>query len=202
MLELAHTPDLPEESASYIQDARASADRLIHLVNDLLDVSRLEGGRLLTSPQPTDLAALSKEVISELTPLARDKDQCLVMEAPVAVPPVLVDPKLAREVVLNLISNALRYTPSRGAVTVQMHSTNDVVEWTVRDTGIGVPAASQHRLFEKFFRADNASMIHTEGTGLGLYLVRLVIERSGGRVWCESKEGAGSTFRFTLPLAK
>jgi signal transduction histidine kinase len=202
MLELAQAPDLPEEAASYIQDARASADRLIRLVNDLLDVSRLESGRLTTSPQPTDLAALSNEVVSELMPLAREKDQCLVMGAPAAVPPVLVDPKLAREVVLNLISNALRYTPEEGAVTVQMHARDGVVEWAVRDTGIGGPAASQHRLFEKFYRADNAAVVHTEGTGLGLYLVRLIVERSGGRVWCESKEGAGSTFRFTLPLAR
>jgi len=202
LLELAQAPDLPEESASYILDARASADRLIRLVNDLLDVSRLEGGRLATSPQPTDLAAMSTEVINELMPLAREKNQSLVMEPPASLPAVLVDPKLGREVVLNLISNALRYTPAGGAVTVQMHSTNGAVEWAVRDTGIGIPAAAQSRLFEKFFRADNAAIVHTEGTGLGLYLVRLVLERSGGRVWCESKEGAGSIFRFTLPLAK
>lgn len=202
LLELAQTLDLPEESASYIVDARASADRLIRLVNDLLDVSRLEGGRLATSPQPTDLVAVSTEVINELMPLAREKNQSLVMEPPGDVPPVLVDPKLGREVVLNLISNALGYTPEGGSITVQMHNSDGAVEWAVRDTGIGIPAAAQSRLFEKFYRADNASIVHTEGTGLGLYLVRLVLERSGGRVWCESTEGAGSTFHFTLPLAK
>src|SRR5207244_8486576 len=117
------------------------------------------------------------------------------------VPPALVDPKLAREVLLNLISNALRYTPEGGSVSIQMQSADGTVEWSVRDTGIGVPASAQHRLFEKFFRADNASVVHTEGTGLGLYLVRLIIERSGGRVGCESTEGVGSTFYFTLPPA-
>lgn len=201
MLELAHTPELPEESASYIADARASADRLIRLVNDLLDVSRLEGGRLATNPEPTDLALLSNEVVHELMPLAHEKGQSLVLTPAPGIPPVIVDPKLGREVVLNLISNALRYTPNGGAITVEMRLTEGAVEWAVRDTGIGIPVASQQRLFEKFYRADNAAIVHTEGTGLGLYLVRLVLERSGGRVWCESTEGAGSTFRFTLPLA-
>jgi PAS domain S-box-containing protein len=202
MLELAQAPDLPEEIASYIQDARTSADRLIRLVNDLLDVSRLESGRFTMSPQPTDLAAVTSQVVSELLPLAREKSQSLLLEPSTDIPPVLVDPKLAREVILNLISNALRYTPEGGAITTRMHAADGGVEWAVRDTGIGIPASAQSRLFEKFYRADNAFVVHTEGTGLGLYLVRLIVERSGGRAWCESTEGAGSTFRFTLPVAE
>ena len=201
LLELAQAPELPEEIASYIQDARASADRLIRLVNDLLDVSRHESGRLTTNPQPTDLAAVSSQVVGELLLLAREKNQHLELEPAPGLPPVMVDPKLAREVILNLVSNALRYTPEGGAVTIRMHADDGAVEWAVRDTGIGIPASAQNRLFEKFYRADNAFVVHTEGTGLGLYLVRLIVERSGGLVWCESTEGVGSTFRFTLPIA-
>ena len=202
LLELAQGGELSEETASYVHDARASADRLITLVNDLLDVSRLESGRLATSPEATDLALVTSNVVAELAPLAQEKHQNVVMESAAGVPAVFVDPKLAREVVLNLISNALRYTPERGAVTVRMGAKNGAVEWEVRDTGIGIPASALPRLFEKFYRAENAAVVHTEGTGLGLYLVRLIVERSGGRVWCESTEGAGSTFHFTLPLAR
>jgi len=201
LLELAHAPDLPEEIASYLQDARTSADRLIRLVNDLLDASRLESGRLAFDPKPTDLAAMSDDVVAELAPLAQEKNQRLTIEPVAAIPPVLVDPKLAREVILNLASNALRYTPEGGTITVVMRTVDGAVEWAVRDTGIGVPISAQQRLFEKFYRADNASIVHTEGTGLGLYMVRLIVERFGGRVWYESAEGVGSTFRFTLPFA-
>ena len=201
LLELAQAPDLPEEVASYIQDARASADRLIRLVNDLLDVSRIEGGRLAINPQPVDLAALTIDVVNELLPLARERKQSLIAEPTAGIVLALVDPKLGRGGILNLMSNALRYTPEGGAVTTRIRSNDGEVEWAVRDTGIGVPASAQHRLFEKFYRADNAFVVHTEGTGLGLYLVRLIIERSGGRVGCESTEGVGSTFYFTLPPA-
>jgi two-component system phosphate regulon sensor histidine kinase PhoR len=117
------------------------------------------------------------------------------------LPQVMVDPQLARQAVLNLVSNAIKYTPAGGQVTVRLASGPGGVELVVSDTGIGIPASAQRRLFEKFYRADNALAVDTEGTGLGLYLVRLIVERSGGRISCDSREGAGSTFRFTLPHA-
>jgi PAS domain S-box-containing protein len=201
LLELADSPEIPPESLSFITDARASADRLIALVNNLLDVARLEGGRIVVNPEPVDLLEVTASVVRELSPLIDAKHLTVVLPAAADVPRAVLDPKLGAEVVLNLLSNAVRYTADGGIVTVEVRAVNQEVQWTVRDTGIGVPAAAQTRLFEKFFRAANASTADTEGTGLGLYIVRLVVERSGGRVWFESTEGKGSTFHFSAPAA-
>ncbi|MBI3629641.1 MAG: ATP-binding protein, partial [Candidatus Rokubacteria bacterium] len=103
---------------------------------------------------------------------------------------------------LNLVSNAIKYTPAKGEITINMGLEGDELRWAVRDSGIGIPRDAQRRLFEKFFRADNAVTLETEGTGLGLYLVRLIIGRFGGRIWCESEEGEGSTFVVALPRAE
>jgi PAS domain S-box-containing protein len=202
MLELAEAQTAEDERLSYIADARVSAERLVGLVNDLLDVSRIESGRLLSAAQPTDLAVLAESVVSELRPLALSKEQALAVEGAGDVPDALVDPQLARQVILNLVSNALKYTPDRGRISVRLAATGDGVRMSVADNGIGIPEGSRARLFEKFYRAENARTIDTDGTGLGLYLVRLIVLRSGGRVWCESSEGRGSTFHFTLPGAQ
>ncbi|MFA5909825.1 MAG: ATP-binding protein [Vicinamibacterales bacterium] len=192
---------LSDDTASFIADARAAAERLITLVNDLLAVSRLEGGRLVVRPEPLDLAGLTTEVVDEVTPLIRAKNQQITVPGAAAAPLAYGDRKLVREVIMNLLSNAIKYTPPDGTITVSMQPSGDLVQWAVHDTGIGIPLASQAHLFEKFYRAENASVMNTEGTGLGLYLARLILERSGGRVWCESVEGRGSTFTFVLPAA-
>jgi signal transduction histidine kinase len=193
---------LSEETTSFVADARISAERLITLVNDLLAVSRLEEGRIAVHPQPVDLADMTTDVVNDLTPLIHEKNQQISVSDAMSAPPVYGDPKLMREVVLNLLSNAIKYTPQDGSIAVSMKASGDMVQWAVRDTGIGISAEAQAHLFEKFYRAENAAVVNTEGTGLGLYLVRLVLERSGGRVWCESEEGRGATFTFTLPLAQ
>jgi len=100
------------------------------------------------------------------------------------------------------MSNAIKYTPAGGKIEIRITPENDSVQWAVKDNGIGIPESSQTRLFEKFYRADNAHKVETDGSGLGLCLVRLILERSGGRIWVESKENKGSTFYFSLPLAR
>lgn len=121
------------------------------------------------------------------------------VDAPEDLPPVMADTQLLSQVVMNLVSNAVKYTPPGGEIAIRMSQKDRRVEWSVEDSGIGIPKASQARLFEKFFRAENVHKVETEGTGLGLCLVRLILERSGGRIWCESEENKGSTFFFTLP---
>ncbi len=201
MLELAEQGQLDGETASCVEDARLSAERLIALVNDLLDVARLESGRVLTAAEPTIIADVALQVIKEVAPLAAAREQQITVSTD-PVPPVLVDPQLARQAVLNFLSNAIKYTPHGGAIHIAAVHDGDAVRLSVRDTGIGVPSAAQPRLFEKFFRADNAQIVDTEGTGLGLYLVRLIAVRAGGAVACESSEGEGSTFTLTLPVAQ
>ncbi len=203
MLELtAQAPDMPEEPASYVQDAREAADRLIGLVNDLLDASRLESGTLRVQPAPTSLADVTRSVLDELAGLVHGRDHRLTVVGAETAPGVLAEPQLLRQVILNLMSNAIKYTPPGGMLTVRLGREAGAARWAVTDTGVGIPKPAQARLFEKFFRADNALTIETEGTGLGLYLVRLIIEKLGGRVWCESEEGRGATFLFTLPLCE
>ncbi|MBN2339800.1 MAG: GAF domain-containing protein [Acidobacteria bacterium] len=201
MLELAmETLDNPEEMQSFVRDARISTDRLIGLVNDLLDVSRLERGSLKVARRPIDLAGLTREVVAELDPLVKDKRQRFSVLAPEGLPEPWVDPQLIRQAVLNLIANAVKYTPEEGEIRVRIEAGDGGLRWEIRDTGIGIPPADMRKLFEKFYRAGNVLAVETEGTGLGLYLVRLIVERFGGKVWCESEEGVGSTFMFTLPL--
>jgi signal transduction histidine kinase len=107
---------------------------------------------------------------------------------------------LMRQVILNLTSNAIKYTPPDGRIEIRMGTRERALYWSIRDSGIGISPTAQKRLFEKFYRADNAHTVDTEGTGLGLYLVRLIIERLGGTIGCESEEGRGTLFYFTLPI--
>ena len=202
MLELAmDAVDNPEEMQSFVQDARISTERLIRLVNDLLDVSRLERGSLKVALQNVDVVSLTKEVVAELSPLLSEKELAFFVHADEALPAVYVDAQLTRQVILNLVSNSMKYTPSKGEINIQMSAVGDRLRWEIRDTGIGIPKSDRGKLFEKFYRAGNVLAVETEGTGLGLYLVRLIVERFGGNVWCESEEGVGSTFIFTLPVA-
>jgi PAS domain S-box-containing protein len=202
LLELAgDVAGVSDDARSYIDDARQSADRLVALVNDLLDASRLESGRVTGKAETMDLAALTRSIVAELAPLARDKSQAVSVSGDGDVALVLGDPQLIRQALINLASNAVKYTPAGGAIAIRMQNRDGEVAWSVDDTGIGIPAADQPRLFDKFFRAGNAFSVDTEGSGLGLYLVRLIVQQSGGRVWSESHEGQGSTFTLTLPTA-
>jgi PAS domain S-box-containing protein len=203
LLELASEAEaLPEEPRSYIQDARESADRLIKLVNDLLDISRLERGKFSILPEAVNLGELTHSVLAEVSPLVQQKGHQLRCTLPHEIPAIVVDRQLMRQVMLNLVSNAIKYTAPGGEISVQLCRAGASVQWSIADSGIGIPKAAQARLFEKFYRAENGLTVETEGTGLGLYLVRLILGQFGGRVWCESAEGKGATFLFTLPLAE
>lgn len=203
MLELAGGEmDDPEEMRSFVRDARASTERLIRLVNDLLDVSRLERGALQLSCKNVDLAELTRSVLSEMLPLMQERKQVVSLQIEDNLTPAWADAQMLRQVVLNLISNAMKYTLPEGRIAIKVHLADSCLRWEIADTGIGIPKSDLGRLFEKFYRAENTKAFETEGTGLGLYLVRLMVEQFGGRVWCTSEEGIGSTFAFTLPVPK
>ena len=193
---------VPDSATSYMKDALGASQRLIQLVNDLLDVSRLESGRMKASPQLVDLVGLTRTVLDDLKLQLEDKDQRLTLTPCLDLLEVFADPQLLRQVILNLASNAIKYSPTRASISVRLAREEDVVRWQITDTGIGIPKESQRHLFEKFYRADNVATLETDGTGLGLYLVRLIVEQIGGRVGCESDEGQGATFYFTVPSAQ
>jgi signal transduction histidine kinase len=202
MLELAaQEPGLPADAASFVQDARDAAERLIGLVNNLLDVSRLESGKLTLALQDARIGVLTRSVLDEMSALIKDRGHRLSIAGDGDVPPVKTDPQLLRQVFFNLVSNAVMYTPPGGTIAIAMGREGPLARWSITDSGIGIPEASRARLFEKFYRAENVTAIETEGTGLGLYLVRLIVEHLGGQVSYVSEEGKGSTFVVTLPIA-
>jgi signal transduction histidine kinase len=202
LLELAARDDtVGDETRAYIADARSATERLIRLVNEMLTVSRLETGRMPLKQEPLALDRLTCSVLDEVAPIVRDKGLRVSTVGLTGTPAVIGDPHFVQRVVHTLVSNALRYTPAGGTVAISLCADGDLVAWTVRDSGIGIPAEQQGRVFEKFHRADNVLTLDTDGLGLGLALARLVVERLGGRIAFESVEGQGSTFSFTLPAA-
>jgi len=143
----------------------------------------------------------TRSVQDDLASLVREKGHRFSVTGGQQIPLVMVDPQLLRQVVMNLTSNAIKYTPTGGEISIRIGTDSPgMVRWAITDTGIGIPKGSLAKLFEKFYRAENVHTVETEGTGLGLYLVRLIVERFAGQVWCEAEEGRGSTFIFTLPI--
>ncbi|MDP9366101.1 MAG: cell wall metabolism sensor histidine kinase WalK [Chloroflexota bacterium] len=174
-------------------------DRLAALVDELLNLARLESGRVVLHPEALDPADLLGRASERLRPQTERAGLALEIAVPAGLPAVLADRARLEQVVLNLLHNAIKFTPSGGRITVDAAVANGHVEVAVRDTGVGVPADELPRLFERFYKADKAR--RSDGTGLGLAITKHIILAHGGTIWAESRPGAGSTFRFTLPLA-
>jgi signal transduction histidine kinase len=185
----------------FVKDSLDASERLIVLVNDLLSVSRLEGSRTLGTPARCNLAQLMKDVLADIQPFVRKSEHELETAGLDAEHAVMGDAQMLRQVMQNMVSNAVKYTPPGGRIHVEIANDGAEVRCVVTDTGIGVPEEARGRLFEKFFRAENVSKVETEGTGLGLYIVRLIVERAHGRIWFEPAESGGSRFLVALPLA-
>ncbi len=189
----------PEEKKHLDQLYRANK-RMIELVNALLDVSRLELGTLTIEPIETDFRKIADSVLDELTPQITSKQLQVVRHYDPKLPRVKVDQKLLRIIFQNLFSNAAKYNNHGGEIVIKLARDKNEILITVSDTGYGIPAHQQEKLFTKLFRADNAREKESDGTGLGLYIVKSIMEQAGGRIWFESYEGKGSTFYVSLPL--
>lgn len=191
-----------DEQKEYLDHTYKSNERMIALVNDLLNVSRIESGTIAIEPISTDIDGLIKSVIFELTPQIKQKNIKVVFKTLTGgTPKIKIDPKLIRQVFQNLLSNSVKYTPDAGTAGVRIAKEGKYLQFEVFDTGVGIPKAQQPKVFKKFFRADNVLTLQTEGTGLGLYVAKSVVDASGGRIWFNSVEGKGTSFFFTLPIA-
>lgn len=191
---------LNDEQREYVKNVDQSNQRMIALVNSLLNISRIESGRIIIDPKPTDLLNLLKTLIEELKPRLKEKKQKLLVEVHPHLPKVLLDPKLIRNVYLNLLTNAIKYSSEGSEIEVFVSKKGDQLLSRISDSGYGIPATEKDKIFQRFFRASNVVKRETEGNGLGLYLAKAVVESSGGKIWFESEEGKGTSFWFTLPI--
>lgn len=185
-----------------LSQAYASSQRMVYLIADLLNVSRLKTGKFIIEPTPTDLSQVIEEEIAQLAEEAKNRNLTLIFEKPKAFPQLMLDETKTRQVIMNFIDNALYYTPSGGQIHVKLLDKPGSVELRVEDNGIGVPKSEQHHLFTKFYRAGNARKARPDGTGLGLFMAKKVVVAQGGAIIFETQEGKGSTFGFTFSKAK
>jgi signal transduction histidine kinase len=184
----------------FVGYAFGSSERMVNLISDLLNVSRLSAGRFLIQRKPTDMVQMIADEVRQLQTHASAKGLKLIFDKPEApLPPAEIDDNKTRQVIMNFIDNAIYYT-QKGEVRVVLEQTGDLVRLEVRDTGIGVPDDAKKKLFSKFFRAGNAQVVRPDGTGLGLYLAKRVVEDQGGTIIFSSVEGKGSVFGFELPF--
>ena len=193
--------ELNETQLEYVREMYKGNQRMVDLVNALLNVSRIELGTFMVEPKPTNLSVLAEDILKELQPSIEAKNLKLARDVEQNFPEVMVDPKLIGIVIQNLLSNAVKYTPEGGSVTWRLKQHEGNMRLEVADTGMGIPEAQKDKIFTKLFRADNVRQVDADGTGLGLYIVRSIATSSGGRVWFESKEGEGTTFFFEIPMA-
>ncbi len=192
---------LNKEQKEYLDNVYNSTERMVRLVNDLLNVTRIESGRLRVSPQDVDFSEFIRDVITEAKPTAKMKNTIIKFKK-ANLPKIPLDQNLFRQVIQNMISNAIRYSlDDKGLVLIETKRDKEDFIISVRDNGIGIPKDMQKRIFQKFFRADNAIKAVTEGTGLGLYVSRMIVENSGGKIWFESLENKGTTFYVKMPLS-
>jgi PAS domain S-box-containing protein len=194
--------EINKDQEDFLQKIYQSNQRMISLINDLLNVARIEEGRYLFKTTPTNFEQIVQSVIESSKREIDIKKIKLKFEKPASQSRVLVDIEKITLVVQNLLDNAIKYTPEGGEVTISLRYDTKELEFSIKDTGIGIPKDQQERVFSRFFRATNAIKRETEGSGLGLFIVKNIIDAHGGRIWFDSEEGRGSTFYFTLPLEK
>jgi len=193
---------LTEGQGESLKIVQRNGEQLLALIEDLLDISRMEASRLELKHTTLDLARLVREVASSLHPQIEAKGQRPTLELAEALPAVSGDADRVTQILTNLLSNAHKYTASGGSVTITARGEGSGVRVSVRDTGIGLSPDDQARLFTKFFRAQNSVTQGVRGTGLGLMITRALVELHGGEITVTSALGQGSTFSFTLPAAR
>lgn len=216
-LQSSPPPDITTRMLGQIADELES---MTHLVDELRELSQIESGRLVMSMRPTDMDTIIERAVTRLRAQADRRSLRLIIVPHPELPPALMDGERIGQVLLNLLNNALKFTPAGGAITIAAEPIHVGQEsnqrWSceirqtgleqallirVQDTGIGIPSGEVDRVFERFYKVDRARTRNSGGTGLGLAIAKHLIEGHGGRIWVESKEGAGSTFSFLLPVA-
>jgi signal transduction histidine kinase len=187
------------ERRTFLEFISRESERLTTIVDALLNVARLDTGDLAVSLEPTDIAQVVGDVVEDLRESANGGGHRFVAQLDGDALAAQADPEKLRQVLEQLVSNAVKYSPDGGTVTVSAHRRDETVELAVSDEGVGVPPGERERIFSKFYKAGDAS---ARGTGLGLFIANGLVREMGGRMWVDSREGQGSRFAFELPLAQ
>jgi signal transduction histidine kinase len=192
---LLDLPLAPEQQAGHLQRIKRSGERMNRLIQDLMDVAKLEAGRVGIDVRPVDVESLLREAHEMLALLATEKGIRLEAAAAESLPTIIADAGRVLQVLSNLVGNALKFTPNGGRVMIRAESAPDGVRFSVQDTGQGIPPEQLAKIFGRFWQANPADR---RGIGLGLTIAKGIVEAHGGRIWVESKVGEGTTFHFTL----
>lgn len=183
----------------YLQKIYQGNQRMIDLVNALLNVSRIELGTLKSEPEPLKIVEIAQSVLGELKPQISAKKLQVIENYAEGIPVINADPRLTRIIFQNLLINAIKFTPPKGKIKLEIAVDKENLLVGIADTGCGIPASQQDKIFTKLFRADNVVTKETEGAGLGLYIVKSIVEHAGGKIWFRSAENKGTTFYVRLP---
>jgi PAS domain S-box-containing protein len=193
---------ISEDQKPVVAQGLETSMRLVRLVNSLLNVSRIEEGRLKFEFKEADASGMVGEVLRTLQAKAAERQVRMEVSVPDMIAPIMADPEKLGLVLENVVDNAISYTASGGMIKIEAAPEEKFLRFTVTDNGVGIPASQQKLIFTKFFRGDNVIRMQTEGSGLGLYIAKSIIERHGGAMSLSSREGEGTTVSFTVPFAK
>jgi PAS domain S-box-containing protein len=200
MLYDGYMGDLNAAQKSSLNTIIGASNRMNELISTLLNITRMESGTIAVMPKAVRIEVVVQDVLKELALMASSKSIALTTDVkPMTGISVITDPLIVKEVLSNLVSNAIKYTPEKGKVKIKLRTRRDDVVMEVKDSGWGIPKFSQDQIFSKFFRAQNIVKRETTGTGLGLYLVKGLVDSLEGRIWFTSEEGTGTSFFFSLP---
>lgn len=191
---------LNEKQKTIISEIGKSNKKMVRLVNDLLDVARIDQGRLALNSEPIDIMMLIQDVLKNNKIFADANHVNLKLKAAKNIPEIIGDKRRIWVVLDNLISNGIKYIEKKGKVEIAVSTKGSFVKVVVSDNGVGIAKNQQDKIFQKFFRVDNITKSQTEGTGLGLYIAKNIVEQSGGSIEFESRENEGTTFSFWLPV--
>lgn len=198
MLEDTSFGELSREQLEMLSSAKNSNRRLVLLVDTLLNISRIESGRLAINPEPTDIKGLIELVVAGMADKIKKAKHTVKIDVEDTIKSISIDPQMTRELIKNLLINAVKYTPNGGEIIVSVRNEDGDIILEVRDSGIGIPKNEQHRIFQRFYRGSNIES-SVDGTGLGLYFVKLIADASGGKIWFETIENQGTSFFFSIP---
>jgi PAS domain S-box-containing protein len=196
---VTQTGEVNEKQREFLATIEQRVASMTELIDDLLDVARIEAG-IDMELEPCVVAPIINQVVSQLEEQIHNKQLQVDVETDVKLSPVMGNSRRIRQVLANLISNAIKYTPEGGQITVGAESNHEEIVVSVHDTGMGIPLADQPHIFDKFYRVDRPEISNIQGTGLGLAITRSIVEKLGGRIWVQSELHVGSTFLFTLPI--